>query len=106
MICVAQVLVQIGAFFWPALLPDMMPLWSLSNSEAADNGDILWRLYVVCTGFGYAYRSTGSKSVYLFRCRTMIIGHLALNLRRRILVSSDASTAGVGCRPYMTGLKL
>ena len=33
-VCSAQVLVQIGAFFWPALLPAMMPLWNLSNSEA------------------------------------------------------------------------
>src|SRR2546429_9580984 len=33
-VCAAQALVQIGAFFWPALLPGMMPLWQLSNSEA------------------------------------------------------------------------
>jgi hypothetical protein len=26
--------VQIGAFFWPSLLPGMIPLWQLSNSEA------------------------------------------------------------------------
>ena len=34
MVCAAQVLVQIGAYFWPALLPGMIPLWGLSNSEA------------------------------------------------------------------------
>ena len=34
LLCGAQVLVQIGAFFWPALLPQLMPLWGLSNSEA------------------------------------------------------------------------
>src|SRR5690242_11463129 len=33
-VCVAQVLVQIGAFFWPALLPGMMALWQLTNSQA------------------------------------------------------------------------
>src|SRR5215813_14700458 len=33
-VCAAQVLVQIGAFFWPALMPGIMPLWSFSNSEA------------------------------------------------------------------------
>jgi predicted MFS family arabinose efflux permease len=27
-------LAQIGAFFWPALQPEMMRLWELSNSEA------------------------------------------------------------------------
>ena len=33
-VCAAQVLVQIGAFFWPALLPGMMRTMGLSNSEA------------------------------------------------------------------------
>ena len=33
-VCAAQVLVQIGAFFWPALLPGMMEFWHLSNSQA------------------------------------------------------------------------
>ena len=33
-VCAAQVLVQLGAFFWPALLPGMMPRWGLSNSDA------------------------------------------------------------------------
>lgn len=31
--CIGQVLVQIGASVWPALLPDMMLLWGLTNSE-------------------------------------------------------------------------
>ena len=34
MLCAAQVLVQIGAFFWPALLPEMIARWRLTNSEA------------------------------------------------------------------------
>jgi len=33
-VCAAQVLVQIGAYFWPALMPSLIPLWGLSNSEA------------------------------------------------------------------------
>ena len=33
-VCAAQVLVQIGAFFWPALVPEMMARWRLTNSEA------------------------------------------------------------------------
>ena len=33
-VCAAQVLVQIGAFFWPALLPEMMARWSLTNVRA------------------------------------------------------------------------
>ena len=34
LVCLAQVLVQIGAFFWPALLPQLAPHWGLSNSGA------------------------------------------------------------------------
>jgi hypothetical protein len=33
-VCAAQVLAQIAAFFWPALLPGIMRLWQLSNGEA------------------------------------------------------------------------
>ena len=33
-VCAAQVLVQIGAFFWPALVPEMIARWGLTNSEA------------------------------------------------------------------------
>ena len=33
-VCAAQVLAQLDAGYWPVLLPDMMKLWSLSNSEA------------------------------------------------------------------------
>ncbi|MGD9803278.1 MAG: hypothetical protein AB7E81_03265 [Hyphomicrobiaceae bacterium] len=34
LVCIAQTLVQIGAFFWPALLPQLAPQWALSNSAA------------------------------------------------------------------------
>ena len=34
LVCAAQALVQIGAFFWPALLPGMIIRWALTNSEA------------------------------------------------------------------------
>ena len=34
LVCLAQTLVQIGGFFWPALLPQLAPQWTLSNSAA------------------------------------------------------------------------
>jgi len=34
LVCAGQVLAQIGAYTWPALLPGMMALWNLDNSEA------------------------------------------------------------------------
>ena len=45
--CCAQVLVQIGAFFWPALLPTMIPLWALSNSEAGWITAIFYGAYMI-----------------------------------------------------------
>ena len=47
-VCAAQVLAQIGAYFWPALLPGMMPLWGLSNSEAGWITAIFYGAYLVC----------------------------------------------------------
>src|SRR5262245_65715952 len=47
-VCAAQVLVQIGAFFWPALLPGMMPLWQLSNSEAGWITASFYGAYMLC----------------------------------------------------------
>ena len=47
LLCSAQVLVQIGAFFWPALLPDMIRLWSLTNSEAGWITAIFYGAYMV-----------------------------------------------------------
>ena len=35
MVCIAQTLVQIGAFFWPALLPQLAPAWALGLTRAA-----------------------------------------------------------------------
>ena len=46
-VCAAQVLVQIGAYFWPALLPSMIPLWNLTNSEAGWITAIFYAAYVV-----------------------------------------------------------
>jgi hypothetical protein len=33
-VCATQVFVQLGAGYWPVLLPELMGRWSLSNSEA------------------------------------------------------------------------
>ena len=46
-VCAAQVMVQIGAYFWPALLPEMMRRWSLSNSEAGWITAIFYAAYMV-----------------------------------------------------------
>ena len=110
MICVAQVLVQIGAFFWPALLPDMMPLWSLSNSEAGWITAIFYGAYMLSVPVLVTLTDRlDPKSVYLFGVGTMIIGHLAFGIYAEGFWSAMATRAltGVGwAGTYMTGLKL
>mgnify|MGYP001480598419 CR=1 FL=1 len=110
MICVAQVLVQIGAFFWPALLPDMMPLWSLSNSEAGWITAIFYGAYMLSVPVLVTLTDRlDPKSVYLFGVGTTIIGHLAFGIYAEGFWSAMATRAltGVGwAGTYMTGLKL
>ena len=109
-VCAAQVLVQIGAFFWPALLPGMMPLWKLSNSEAG------W----ITAGFYGAYMVSvpvlvtltdriDPKRIYLFGVAATVFGHLMFALFADGFWSALAMRAltGMGwAGTYMTGLKL
>src|SRR5712671_5269439 len=57
LVCAAQVMVQIGAFFWPALMPGMIALWGLSNSQAGWITAIFYAAYIVGrAGAGHADR--------------------------------------------------
>ena len=109
-VCAAQILVQIGAFFWPALLPGMMPLWELSNSQAG------W----ITAGFYGAYMISvpvlvtltdriDPKRVYLFGVASTVLGHLLFALFAEGFWSALAlrGLTGMGwAGTYMTGLKL
>jgi predicted MFS family arabinose efflux permease len=109
-ICAAQVLVQIGAFFWPTLLPGMMGRWELSNSEVG------W----ITASFYGAYMASvpvlvtltdrvDPKQVYLFGVALTVTGHLLFGLLAGGFWSALALRAltGMGwAGTYMTGLKL
>ena len=109
-VCAAQVLVQIGAFFWPTLLPGMMRRWGLSNSEAG------W----ITASFYGAYMASvpvlvtltdrvDPKRVYLFGVGLTVTGHLLFGLLAEGFWSALALRAltGMGwAGTYMTGLKL
>jgi predicted MFS family arabinose efflux permease len=109
-VCAAQVLVQIGAFFWPALLPGMMPLWSLSNSEAGWITASFYGAYMVSVPV--LVTSTDRidpKYVYLFGVAATVAGHLLFALFADGFWSAVALRAltGIGwAGTYMTGLKL
>ena len=109
-VCAAQVLVQIGAFFWPALLPTMMPLWGLTNSEAGWVTAIFYAAYLVAVPILVTLTDrVDAKLVYLFGVGCTIAGHLLFGMLADGFWSALATRAltGIGwAGTYMTGLKL
>jgi predicted MFS family arabinose efflux permease len=102
--------VQIGAFFWPALLPGMIQLWRLSNSEA---GWITASFYGACmVSVPVLVTLTDRidpKRVYLFGVASTVAGHLLFGLLADGFWSALILRAltGMGwAGTYMTGLKL
>ena len=109
-VCVAQVLVQIGAFFWPALLPGMIPIWGLTNSEAGWITAIFYAAYMLAVPILVTLTDRiDAKLVYLFGVGCTIAGHLMFGFLAEGFWSALATRAltGVGwAGTYMTGVKL
>lgn len=109
-VCCAQVLVQIGAFFWPALLPEMMPRWGLSNSEAGWITSSFYGAYML--GVPVLVTLTDRldvKRIYLLGVACTVAGHLLFGLYAEGFWSALAlrALAGFGwAGTYMTGVKL
>jgi MFS family permease len=109
-VCTAQIFVQLGAGFWPALLPQMMQLWQLSNSEAGWITAIFFGTYMVSVPVLVTLTDrVDAKRVYLFGVGCTVAGHLLFGLYADGFWSAFATRAlaGVGwAGTYMTGLKL
>ena len=110
LVCAAQVLVQIGAFFWPALLPGMMQRWSLTNSEAGWITASFYGAYMLSVPLLVTLTDrVDPKRVYLFGVGCTVVGHLLFGLLADGFWSALALRAltGMGwAGTYMTGLKL
>jgi len=109
-VCAAQVLVQIGAFFWPALLPRMIPLWALSNADAGWITAVFYGAYMLSVPVLVTLTDRiDAKRVYLFGVGCTIAGHLLFGFHADGFWSAMATRAltGVGwAGTYMTGVKL
>lgn len=109
-VCVAQVFVQIGASFWPALLPGMMTPWDLSFSQAGWITAIFFGAYMVSVPvLVTATDRFDPRQVYLLGVGLTVVGHLTF------AVFADGFWSALGARAltgigwagtYMTGLKL
>ena len=109
-VCSAQVFVQIGAFYWPALMPEMMRLWSLNNSEAGWITSSFYAAYMLAVPVLVTLTDRiDAKRVYLFGVGSTLVAHLAFGLFADGFWSALAlrGLAGLGwAGTYMTGLKL
>jgi MFS family permease len=109
-VCAAQVLVQIGAYFWPALLPGMMPLWGLSNSEAGWITAMFYGSYLLAVPILVTLTDRiDARRVYLFGVACTIAAHLLFGWMAEGFWSALwlRGLAGIGwAGTYMTGLKL
>ena len=110
MVCIAQTLVQIGAFFWPALLPQLAPQWSLSNSAAGWITAAFYGAYMLAVPVLVTLTDrVDPKRIYLLGVGLTVVGHLLFGLFIDGFWSALACRAltGIGwAGTYMTGLKL
>src|ERR1044072_3202640 len=110
LVCAAQVLVQIGAFFWPALLPQMIPRWSLTNSEAGWITAAFYGAYILAVPVLVTLTDRiDAKLVYLSGVAATVAGHALFAALADGFWSALAARAltGIGwAGTYMTGLKL
>src|SRR5690242_9223794 len=109
-VCVAQVLVQIGAFFWPVLLPTLVPAWRLTNAEAGWITAAFYGAYMVAVPILVTLTDrVDAKRIYLIGVACTICGHLAFGFAADGFWSALLlrALAGIGwAGTYMTGVKL
>lgn len=109
-VCVAQVLVQLGAFFWPVLLPQLAPLWRLTNGEAGWITAAFYGAYMLAVPVLVTLTDRiDAKRVYLFGVACTVIGHVAFGVLADGFWSALVIRAltGIGwAGTYMTGVKL
>lgn len=110
LVCIAQTLVQIGAFFWPALLPQLAPQWTLSNSAAGWITAAFYGAYMLAVPVLVTLTDRiDPKRIYLLGVGLTISGHLLFGLFAEGFWTALACRAltGIGwAGTYMTGLKL
>ena len=109
-VCAAQVLVQIGAYFWPALLPSLTERWALTYTEAGWITSVFYGAYVVSVPILVTLTDrVDPRRIYLLGVGLTVAGHLYFGLAADGFWSAvlGRTLAGIGwAGTYMTGLKL
>jgi len=110
LVCAAQVLAQIGAYTWAALLPQFVDAWALSNREAGAITGAFYGAYVLAVPILVTLTDRyDPKKIYLAGVALTLASHLAFAAVASGFweAFSLRMVAGVGwAGTYMTGLKL
>jgi len=110
LVCAAQVLAQIGAYTWPALLPQFVESWRLTNREAGMVTGAFYAAYVCAVPVLVTLTDRiDPKRIYLTGVALTVVSHLTFAAFAHGFWDALAlrMLAGVGwAGTYMTGLKL
>jgi MFS family permease len=75
--CLAEVLTMLGTFAFPALLPEFIALWKLSNSQAGWISGIYYAGYTVAVPLLTSFTDRiDSRKIYLFACFIGVIANI------------------------------
>lgn len=109
-VCGAQILAQIGAYAWPALVPGRIAEWGIDNTDAGWITGLFYLAYAVSVPVLVTLTDrVDPKRVYLFGVAVTVIGHVVFATVADGFWSAAFARvlAGVGwAGTYMTGLKL
>ena len=109
-VCVAQVCAQIGAYTWPALLPEFIAGWHLTNGEAGWITGLFYAAYTLSVPILVTLTDrVDPRTIYLTGVGLTVVSHWGFAAFADGFWSAAAmrALAGIGwAGTYMTGLKL
>ena len=109
-VCTAQVLAQIGAYFWPALLPGLSERWALTYTQAGWITSVFYGAYVLAVPVLVTLTDrVDPRRIYLLGVGLTVVGHVYFGIAAEGFWSAMTGRilAGIGwAGTYMTGLKL
>jgi MFS family permease len=109
-VCAAQVLAQVGAYTWPALLPGFIDRWGLDYAEAGWITGIFYASYTLSVPILVTLTDRiDPRGVYLTGVALTVLSHAGFAIYADGFWSAMAfrALAGIGwAGTYMTGLKL
>ena len=110
LVCLAQILAQIGAYTWPVLLPGFLDRWSLDNGEAGWITGVFYGAYVLSVPILVSLTDrVDPRRIYLLGVGLTTLSHCGFALFADGFASALVlrTLGGIGwAGTYMTGLKL